>query len=200
MPLLLGTRGKGEGEQDERDTRADKQQTDDVELLREHPNTPAEGGQRALGAGRGDEPKALCLLLGPEEGDDEGREGGRDEDGEHAVSPTPAGPLEDLRRDVGADEGVDDERCGGEARDETSPLEGGDIGHNDGRQELQSSTEMDDQLALCVGTCKRRWETYVYPLDEIRHQLPDLRTKKRGLTQRIERYLQQGHRHFVRTG
>ena len=148
MPLLLGTRREGEGEQDERDTRADKQQTDDVELLRERPNAPAEGGQRALGAGRGDEPEALRLLLGPEEGDDEGREGSGDEDREHAVSPTPAGPLEDLRRDVGADEGVDDERCGGEARDETSPLEGGDIGDDDGRQELQSSMEGDDGLVL----------------------------------------------------
>ena len=115
VPLVLRTRREGEREQDERDARADEQQPNNVQLLGERPRAPAKRRVLRLG-GRGDEPEALRLLLGPEEGDDEGRERGGDEDREHAVAPAPAGPVEDLGRDVGADEGVDDEGRGGEAR------------------------------------------------------------------------------------
>ena len=89
MPLVLGTRGESEREQYERDAGADEQQPNDVELLSEGPNTPAD--RRVFGlAGRGDESQALRLLFRPEEGDDERRERGGDEDGEHAVAPAPA--------------------------------------------------------------------------------------------------------------
>ena len=74
------------------------------------------------------EPKALRLLLRPEQGDDKRRKRGRNEDGEHAIAPAPTGTLQDLGCDVGADEGVDDERSGGETGDETSPFEGRDVG------------------------------------------------------------------------
>ena len=111
-----------------RDAHSYKYQSDDVEPLREIPD--ASTNIRLFGwvVTRRDEPELPRLLFRPEESGEEGAERGRDEDGEHAIAPAPAGPLEDLSYDVGADEGVDDERGGDEAREETSPLESGDVG------------------------------------------------------------------------
>ena len=90
VPAALGALRKREREEDERGARADEEEADEVELLRKGPrganDARVDGAlDLGLGRGRGDEPELLGLALRPGEGDDERRECGGDEHGEHAV-------------------------------------------------------------------------------------------------------------------
>lgn len=108
-------------------------------------------------------------MLRPEEGYYERGERDGDTDREHPVcdarSHWLAGNLantderrggpEDGGGHVRADEGVDDERRGGEARDEAAPFERGDVGGDDGREQLQPSVriltgESSSRRHICV--------------------------------------------------
>ena len=60
---------------------------------------------------------------------------------ETRTAPSPVRVREDAGRDVRADEGVDDERRGGQARDETTPLERRDIGDDDLGEDLESTRD-----------------------------------------------------------
>ena len=108
MPLALGALGKGEGKKDEGNGGTEDREADNVKLLGKEPYAAKDRntdlGLEAGGRGRIDEPEPLCLALSPEEGNNERREGCRDEDGEHAIAPAPTGTLQDLGCDVGADE------------------------------------------------------------------------------------------------
>ena len=72
-------------------------------------------------------------------------------EGRRRTYPAPSGVLVDRRRDVRADEGIDDERCGSEAV-KPAPLERRDVRDDDGRQKLQASAAR--QRGHRDGVCK----------------------------------------------
>ena len=88
MPAALRALREGEREQNERNARADENETDKVELLREGPCTTSDRDPRLdvrTDRRRGDETELLGFALSPGERDNERRERCGHEYGEHAI-------------------------------------------------------------------------------------------------------------------
>lgn len=81
----------------------------------------------------------LGLILRPEEGGHDGSEGGRDENGEDAVSEPPSVSFQDTLGDLRSDEGVDDVGHSGETLGKPSPSKGGDVGEDYDSEKLETA-------------------------------------------------------------
>lgn len=66
------------------------------------------------------------------------------------TTPAPAGPFQDVRADVRTNERVNDKRSRHKAADEATPLQGGDVGDDNRREELETCVSSAKVLAKII--------------------------------------------------
>lgn len=140
-PTILSLGRQRERKKDQGERERNQDETDNVEVDEAFPGTLSDCD---LVKSSVELVLPLGLLLGPKKGDNNGSETDGDQDGEHAVTPSPVG--QDTLSDLGRDEVVDDERSENHTRDETSESQGRAVGDDQLEHDLQTSVSELSQV------------------------------------------------------